>query len=206
MAHYLIFAASYAFAVTVQPGPLLTYIVSRALTQGWKRTLPTAFAPVLSDTPIIAVVLLVLSRLPQGWDHYLQLAGGVFLLFLAWRAARTFREAPSERPEAPMSGMKSLFSAAAVNLLNPGPYLGWSLVMGPLLMPGLAGIPRPRHRPSGSSFYGTMVLTLAGIIVLFLRPPPRPAGQPGAHRRFRPRCPPVPPSTVPRPGTLGLTG
>ena len=62
--------------------------------------------------------------------------------------------------------MKSLFSAAAVNLLNPGPYLGWSLVMGPLLMrawresPGL-GIALL------ISFYGTMVLTLAGIIVLF---------------------------------------
>jgi len=166
MTNDIVFAASYAFAVTVQPGPLLTYIVSRALAQGWKRALPIVFAPILSDAPIITVVLLVLNRMPQGWDHYLQLAGGLFLLFLATRAFAAFRKAPAEGEPPPSSGMKNLFSGVAVNLLNPGPYLGWSLVMGPLLLkswreaPGL-GIGLL------ASFYGTMVITLAGIIVLF---------------------------------------
>ena len=166
MSHYLIFAITYAFAVSVQPGPLLTYIISRTLTHGWRRTLPAAFSPVLSDGPIIIVVLLVLARLPEGWEHFLQIAGGVFLLFLAYRAVQAFRSAPRELSVAPSSGMRSLFSAAGVNLLNPGPYLGWSLVMGPLLLRSW------RETPAlgialVACFYGTMVLTLAGIIVLF---------------------------------------
>lgn len=166
MPHYLIFAISYAFAVTIQPGPLLTYIVSRTLAQGWKRTLPVAFAPLLSDGPIIAGALLLLSRMPEGWDHYLQIAGGLFLLFLAYRAFGAFRSAPPAGAEPSPSGMRDLFSAAAVNLLNPGPYLGWSLVMGPLLLKAW------RESPAWgiallASFYGTLSLTLAAIILLF---------------------------------------
>jgi len=166
MSSYLIFAITYSFAVTVQPGPLLTYIISRALAQGWRRTLPAAFAPVLSDAPIIVVVLLILSRMPAGWEHYLQIAGGAFLLYLAVQAARAFRRIPGGQKEKVSSGMKSLFSAAGVNLLNPGPYLGWSLVMGPLLLEAW------REAPALGiavviSFYGTMALILAGIIVLF---------------------------------------
>ena len=166
MSRYSVFAISYAFAVTVQPGPLLTYIVSRALTQGWKRTLPAAFAPLLSDGPIIAGALLLLSRTPEGWDHYLQIAGGLFLLVLAYRAIGAFRSAPPAGAEPSPSGMRNLFSAVAVNLLNPGPYLGWSLVMGPLLLKAW------RESPASgiallASFYGTLILTLAAIILLF---------------------------------------
>lgn len=166
MSHDLIFAATYAFAVSVQPGPLLTYIVSRTLTHGWRRTLPAAFSPILSDGPIIVVALLALARLPKGWDHLLHLAGGGFLLFLACRAVQAFRKAPVEPDDTPVSGMRSLFSAAAVNLLNPGPYLGWSLVMGPLLLNACRESPG-RGMALLASFYGTMVLTLAGTIVLF---------------------------------------
>jgi threonine/homoserine/homoserine lactone efflux protein len=166
MSSYLIFAITYAFAVTVQPGPLLTYIISRALAQGWRRTMPAAFSPILSDAPIIVVVLLLLSRVPAGWEHYLQLAGGVFLFYLAFQALKAFRSASLKQEEEAASGIKSLFSAAGVNLLNPGPYLGWSLVMGPLLLKAW------RESPAlgiglVAGFYGTMVLTLAGIIVLF---------------------------------------
>ena len=165
-ASYLIFAITYSFAVTVQPGPLLTYIVSRALTHGWRRTLPAAFSPILSDAPIIVVVLLILSRLPLGWEHYLQLAGGFFLLYLAYQAVKAFQRSPQDREEGISSGMKSLFSAAGVNLLNPGPYLGWSLVMGPLLLQAWREAPA-RGIALVASFYGTMILTLCGIIVLF---------------------------------------
>ena len=166
MAHSIIFAITYSFAVTVQPGPLLTYIISRALTQGWRRTLPAAFAPVLSDAPIIVVVLLILSRMPEGWEHVLQLAGGIFLLYLAFQAVKAFRASSKERKQKPASGVKNLLGATVVNLLNPGPYLGWSLVMGPLLLKAW------REAPAAGialiiSFYATMILTLAGIILLF---------------------------------------
>ena len=66
MAAYLIFGAAYAFAAAVQPGPFLVYLISQALSAGWRRTLPMALAPLLSDGPVIILVLFVLSHLPAA--------------------------------------------------------------------------------------------------------------------------------------------
>ena len=61
-----------------------------------------------------------------------------------------------------ISGLKAAF----VNLLGPGPYLGWSLVMGPLLLEGW------RKAPINgivlvAGFYSTMVISLAVLIYIF---------------------------------------
>ena len=163
---YLILGFALAFAAAVQPGPIQAYLVTQALSHGWRRTLPAAFSPLVSDGPIIALVLLVLSRLPAQLLLALRGAGGVFLLFLALVALRTWRGSDSGvAPPAP-SGRQNLLRATIVNLLNPGPYLGWSLVMGPLLLKGW------REAPAHGvallvAFYATMVATQSGIVLLF---------------------------------------
>lgn len=59
-----------------------------------------------------------------------------------------------------------MFKAATVNLLNPNPYLAWSLVMGPLLLKGWRE--KPEHGLALLfGFYGTMIAANGGIIVLF---------------------------------------
>lgn len=166
MIPYLILGATYAFAAAAQPGPFQTYLVSQALNNGWRRTLPAALSPLLSDGPIVFVVLLVLTSLPAYFMPALRCAGGVFLLYLAgsaFRSWRDYREAPAP---ALQSTRRTVLSAALVNLLNPNPYLGWSLVLGPLLLKGW------RETPANGlalvvAFYATMILTLAAIIVLF---------------------------------------
>ncbi len=77
MPGYLILGMTYAFAAAVQPGPLQTYLISQTLANGWRRTIPAAFAPLLSDGPIIILVLLVLSNMPGWLVQVLQCAGGV---------------------------------------------------------------------------------------------------------------------------------
>jgi threonine/homoserine/homoserine lactone efflux protein len=166
MRTYLVFGATYAFAAALQPGPLQTYLLSQVVRAGWRRTLPAIFAPLLSDGPIIVLVLVVLSRLPAWLMSALELAGGAFLLYLAVGAARTWRDYSNRPAAASSSGARGLLTAALVNFLNPNPYLGWGLVMGPLLLRGW------RESPANgvalvAAFYGTMVLTLAGIIALF---------------------------------------
>jgi threonine/homoserine/homoserine lactone efflux protein len=165
MITYLILGATYAFAAAVQPGPLQAYIVSQTLSHGWRRTLPAAFSPLVSDGPIIALVLLVLIHVPAWLTQVLRGAGGVLLLYLAYGAARTWRSrAPDEAAPAP-APHQSLWKAATVNFLNPGPYLGWSLIMGPLLLKGWRET--PAHGIALlAGFYGTMVLSMAGIILL----------------------------------------
>ncbi len=42
---YLFFGITYALAAAIQPGPFQTFIISKTLETGWKKTLPAAFAP-----------------------------------------------------------------------------------------------------------------------------------------------------------------
>jgi len=163
MLMYLILGITYAFAAAVAPGPLQTYLISQTLTHGWRRTLPAAFCPLISDGPVIVLALLVLSRVPVWMAQGLRLAGGVFVLYLAWGAARSWR---GHDAQAVAPAPSSLLRAALVNVLNPNVYISWSLVLGPLLLKA--------WRESSANgvallagFYGTMVLALAGIVVLF---------------------------------------
>lgn len=165
MVSLFVFGVLYAFAAVAQPGPFQTYVVSQALTRGWRRTLPAAFAPLLSDGPIAVLMLLILSRLP-GWTICaLQAAGGFLLLYLAWGAFKAWRAfAPVEASGDGPAGVSGLLKATLVNLLNPNPYLGWSLVMGPNLVRGWNEAPA-----NGIAllvgFYGTLVTSTMGIIV-----------------------------------------
>ncbi len=167
MNEYVIFGATFAFAAAVQPGPLLAFLISQSLRLGWRHTLPAAFSPLLSDVPIVIVVLLALSRLPPWFGRVLQIAGGVLLLYLAFRAYQRWRGYGTEREAVKKESIpKGVLQAALVNILNPGPYLGWGLIMGPLALKGW------REAPSNAialvvAFYSTMIVSLAGIIFLF---------------------------------------
>jgi len=163
---YLAFGFTYAFAAVVQPGPLQTCLMSETLTRGWRRTLPATFAPMLSDLLIIVVVLTALSRIPADLVRFLHLAGAAFLFFLSWRAFVAWRRYDSSGGQAAASGPRPLFKAMFVNLLNPNPWLGWSLVMGPLFIKGY------RETPAYgialvASFYVTMTIGLFGLIMVF---------------------------------------
>jgi threonine/homoserine/homoserine lactone efflux protein len=153
------------FAAAVQPGPTQLFLVTRTLIDGWRRALPLATVFLVSDLPIVALVLLVLRAVPDGAAIALRLAGGPFLLYLAWRAARSLGEG-GDSPAAAASPAETYGKAVAINLLNPNPYLQWSLVMGPLLLQAwkvkpVAGV------AVLAAFYGTLVLTTAALILAF---------------------------------------
>ncbi len=158
--------ATYAFAAAVQPGPYQAYLISQALSHGWRRTLPAALAPVLSDVPIILVVVVLLSRLPVPVLDALRCAGGVFLVYLAWRAYGAWREPPAVAPAAASTAPRTVMTAVVIDLLNPNPWLGWSLVLGPLLLAGWRIAPA-RGLALLAAFYATLVAASGGIVVLF---------------------------------------
>lgn len=163
---YLTYGIAFGFSAAVQPGPLLTYIVSQTLKNGWRRTLPAAFAPLVSDIPIATVVLLVLSQIPDWLAQALRLAGGFFLLYLAYGAYKTWRTFENKEPELERSGGQSLLKAATVIWLNPNPYLGWSLVLGPMFLKGWHETPSHGVMLL-AGFYITMVACMIGVIILF---------------------------------------
>lgn len=166
MLFYLIFGITYGFAAAVMPGPLMTYLISQTLTNGFRRTFPAVFAPLISDGPIAALVLLILIQVPAGAVQFLRFSGGLFILYLAFGAIKAWRNYDSTKIVEDQSTRKSALNAALVNVLNPNPYLGWSLVLGPLLLKGwqetaVNGIALL------AGFYLTMIVTLVGIILLF---------------------------------------
>lgn len=163
---YALLGATFAFAAVAQPGPLQTYLISQAAIHGWRRTLPAAISPLLSDGPIVLVAVLVLSRLPEWFPQRLRLAGGVFVLYLAAGAFRTWWDWDRRVETQARSGRQTLLKATAVNLLNPNPWISWSLVMGPLLLQAWRDAPACGIALL-AGFYGVLVAGLAAVIALF---------------------------------------
>lgn len=163
---YLIFGITYAFAAAVQPGPFQTFIISKTLENGWKKTLPAAFAPILSDGPIILLVLFVLSKIPQELIRFLQIGGGLLLLYLAYNSFKSFLNFEKLKKPEENKTDNTLIKAVLVNLLNPAPYIGWSLILGPMFIKGYQ-----EAAVNGivliASFYITIVISQMGIILLF---------------------------------------
>jgi len=163
---YLIQGIGYGFAAALQPGPFQAYLISQTLRNGWRRTLPAALAPVISDGPIIILALVVLSHIPVGFQRILYLAGGLFILYLAYGAFAAWRNFDEARTVTSPAGRQSAVRAAMMNALSPGPYLYWSLATGPILLAGW------RQAPVNGvgflvSFYASIVLSLVAIIVVF---------------------------------------
>ena len=162
----LIQGIGYGLAAAAQPGPFQTFLVSQTLNRGWRRTLPMALAPLISDGPIIVLSLLVLSRVPDWWQRLLNIASGLFLLYLAYSAYLSWRRFDSTQLASADPPSYGVLKASLMNALSPGPYLFWSLVTGPILLEGW------RQAPTIgigflSAFYATMVASLAAIILVF---------------------------------------
>lgn len=136
MLAYLVQGLTLGAAAGAQPGPFQAYLINQAMRLGWRRALLAAFAPLVSDGPIIALVLLALSQVPGWMARLLNAAGGVFILYLAWDAARAWRRFDPQAAVHAPQGSQSLWRAALMNALNPNPYIFWSLVTGPILLRG----------------------------------------------------------------------
>jgi threonine/homoserine/homoserine lactone efflux protein len=163
---YLFQGVGYGLAAASQPGPLQTYLVSQSVTCGWRRTLPAALAPLLSDGPIVTLCLLALSQMPAWLERFLYIAGGSFVLYLAYGTYKSWKNFEMQVPQTESMSSQSVFKAALTNILNPNPYIYWSLVTGPILIKGW------RETPANgigflAGFYLTMISSLAGLILVF---------------------------------------
>jgi threonine/homoserine/homoserine lactone efflux protein len=166
MLAYVLPSITYGFAAAVTPGPLAMYLLSQAISAGWRRTIPAAFSPLISDGPVAVLVLAVLSQVPATLVLYLRLLGGAFILYLAFGAWRSWRDFSSEQQIIAESNPNRLLKAAVVNWLNPNPYLGWSIVLGPMVIGGWRQ--SPMHGIALMlGFYVTMIAVMIGMIYLF---------------------------------------
>jgi threonine/homoserine/homoserine lactone efflux protein len=167
--NFLLQGASLGLTAAASPGPFQAFVISESLAGGWRRGAPIAFAPLITDVPIVLLVLLVLGQLP-GWAlRGLYVAGGLFVLYLAWGAWRQWRsgagQAAAGAPAtAPAGG--GLRKGVLMNFLSPGPYTFWALVNGPLLLSALRE--SPWHGAAFvAGFYGLFIGGTLGLAVVF---------------------------------------
>lgn len=168
---------SLGLSASALPGPLQAYLINTTLTQGWRRGLLVVASPLITDSPIILLMTFILGQMPDTLLQLIRLAGGAFLLFIAWGAWKQYRAGisfntepaatdaspkPTDRP------LKVLGTAVMMNFLSPGPYLFWGVITGPLLLQAL--------EQSGwhalaflLSFYGTFLGILTVMVFAFDR-------------------------------------
>jgi threonine/homoserine/homoserine lactone efflux protein len=173
MLAYLLQGLSLGLSAAASPGPFQAFIIGATLKNGWRRTLPGALAPLISDGPIITLMVLLLTQMPPVVLNIIRVVGGAYVLYLAWRSLQTYRNFhPVE-----MAGEtgKTLWQAVAMNFFSPGPYIFWSLLAGPVLVRGWQEAP-PRGLTFLLGFYLALVGGLATLVILF-----------GAARQLGPR-------------------
>ncbi|MFH1059678.1 MAG: LysE family transporter [Pseudomonadota bacterium] len=125
----LLSGALLGLAAGFSPGPLSVLVITCTLRHGLREGLKVALVPALSDAPLVALSVYMLSGLE---DHArllgaISLAGAVVVARLGLGTLRT-RDMPlAETAETPRSLRQGLW----VNLLSPHPYLFWFTVGAP---------------------------------------------------------------------------
>jgi threonine/homoserine/homoserine lactone efflux protein len=134
----LLLGIALGFGAGIAPGPLLGLVISSTLRQGWRAGLRIAFVPLLTDAPMVALCLSVLSTLPSRAIAVIGEFGGLLLLFLAFQTARDARKAALEPAVEPPRGRLRrhglVIRGMLINYVNPHPWLFWIGVGGPVLV------------------------------------------------------------------------
>jgi threonine/homoserine/homoserine lactone efflux protein len=127
-------------AAGISPGPLSALLFAETLKGSWKAGASVAFAPLLTDAPIIIVSLLFAIRISQySWVlGALSILGAFYLIYLGYENL-TINTSVNEDKR---NSVGSLKKGIITNFLNPNPYIFWVTIGAPTLVIG-----------SGENFY-----------------------------------------------------
>ena len=122
--------AVFGLTAGISPGPLLTLVIAETLKHNKTEGVKIAIAPLLTDIPIVAVTLFILSRM-VNFDSVLgiiSILGGIFIAYLGYDSIKT------KGIEIDIQNIKlqSIRKGIIVNMLSPHPYLFWLMVGAPI--------------------------------------------------------------------------
>lgn len=165
MIAFFIQGTAIGLTAAASPGPFQAYTINQTLTEGWRHAAPLAFVPLVSDFPIIVIMLFLLDKLPRNMLSLISIAGGIFIIYLAWgywQKWKTDLNHTAELRNDPNGGFRK---GVLMNLLSPGPYTFWALVNGPILLTAFR-----ISIPHGIAFITGFYLVLAGgfLLLVFL--------------------------------------
>lgn len=157
---------TFGLNASLLPGPLQTYLIQLTLSLGWRRSIVGVLAPLIADIPIIILMVFLLTNFPPEIGRLLQVAGGVFLLWIAWSTWRQIRAGVvlgGGEGTVELTRRRVLARMVGVIWLSPGPYIFWSTVNGPLFVQGMR-----QSVWHGIAFLLAFYGTFLGMLTLFV--------------------------------------
>ena len=123
------------------PGPSNMAIMNVAMSQGRRPALALAAGVITMSTCWGLIAVTGISTLLVRYAHallFLKIAGGLYLLWLAWKAARSaVRDAPASEVIRPAAELGALYRRGILmHLGNPKAVLAWVAIMSLGLKPG----------------------------------------------------------------------
>ena len=116
----------------ISPGPLFALVITETLRHGRRQGIIVATVPLITDAPIVAIALIVLSRIAQ-YDTVLgilSVIGALYIAFLAYENISTRSGEIQVGESIPHSFRKGILT----NFLSPHPYLFWATIGTPLVV------------------------------------------------------------------------
>lgn len=142
----------------IVPGPFSALIAATALERGLWVGVRVAVVPLVTEVAVLALTALLLDRLPEQVLGYMGMAGGVLVVWLAWRTYRRAGDMPEAEPMRASGGR--ILQSALVALLSPAPWVFWLLVGSPLFLASWR-----QGWGEGLAFLGSFLVWLVGIYV-----------------------------------------
>lgn len=118
------------------PGPVSTLLITESLLHGRRSGMRIAFVPILTDLPVVGIVVPLLYFLTFDAAALIgafSMFGALILCWLGYESLTVSRD-KFAKGEAPRT---SLAKAVAVNFFNPNLYIYWIGVCGPLCVRAL---------------------------------------------------------------------
>lgn len=114
------------------PGPLLTLVIAQSLQYGIAAGVKVALAPVMTDAPIIFLMLLLVGQL-SGFTSIiglLSIVGSGYVFYMAYDTAKPKQPLTQRSQDKARSISKGVLS----NVLSPHPYVFWLTVGAPTII------------------------------------------------------------------------
>ena len=127
--NYVLIGLGLGLGAGLAPGPLLALVITTSLARGFRPGLRVALSPLVTDSIMIAVAVLVVRELPARASGVLGVVGG---LYVVWLGVESLHEqsVAVETDDAP----DPLRRGVLVNLLSPHPWLFWLTVGGSVVV------------------------------------------------------------------------
>lgn len=127
---FFLTGATLGLVAGITPGPLLTLVITETMKYNKKEGIKIALAPILSDLPIVALSLLILTKM-SSYNNILgviSFLGSAFLIFMAYE---TLNAKPIQL-DTNSNVTHSFKKGVMANVLSPHVYLFWILVGAPI--------------------------------------------------------------------------